>query len=99
MSLFTKLTSKQEHIIVVLTDVPVKQVPHCPNLVGRLTKWSIKMFGLSISYEANKALKAQLFAYFIAEMNLTYQSQPTLRSCIQTDHPISKKWGQSHFEK
>lgn len=35
---------------------------------GWLTKWSIEMYGFGVSYDSGKALKAQVFADFIAKM-------------------------------
>lgn len=54
----------------VWIDLPLIHFLYRPDLVGRLMKWEIDLFELKISFEPRKALKAQLFAKFLAEMTV-----------------------------
>lgn len=53
--------------------------------------WSIKVSEFDISFEPMKAMKAQLFAYFIEEM-ISSASEPTHNLVMFTDDS-SKRWG------
>jgi hypothetical protein len=66
------------HFILVRTDQPLKQVLFCPELAGRMTKWSIKLFEFDITFKGRKALKAQTFTNFLAEF-----TPPTSEPCLR----------------
>ena len=64
------------HSIVVRTNQPLKNVLFRPDLAGRMTKWSIELSELDITFEVRKALKAQTFADFLEEF-----TPPTAEPC------------------
>lgn len=54
------------HVVIVHTDLPLKQILHRPNLTKLLTKWSFKMSEFHVLFVHREALKAQLLVNFIA---------------------------------
>jgi len=56
------------HTMVVRTDQPIRQILGRPDVVGRRMKWSLELSEFDIHYESRKALKALVFADFLAEM-------------------------------
>jgi len=57
------------HTIIVRTDQPIRQILGCPDVAGRMMKWSLELSEFDIHIESRKARKAQVFAGFVAEMN------------------------------
>jgi ribonuclease HI len=78
------------HSIVVRTDQPLKQVLFRPDLAGRMTKWSVELSEFDISFESRKALKAQAFADFLAEMTPA-TNEPCTQWVIFTDGSSNSK--------
>jgi ribonuclease HI len=56
------------HTVVVQTDQPIRQILGRPDVDGWTMKWSLELSEFDIHYESRKALKTQVFAYFLAEM-------------------------------
>jgi hypothetical protein len=56
------------HTVVVRTDQPIRKIFGRPDVAGRMMKWSLELSEFDIHYESRKALKAQVFADFLAEM-------------------------------
>lgn len=56
------------HVIIVRTNLPLKQVLHRPDLSARLTKWYVEMSEFEVYYETIRALKDPNFANFIVNM-------------------------------
>jgi ribonuclease HI len=54
--------------VIVRTDQPIRQILGRPDVAGRMMKWSLELSEFDIHYESSKALKAQVFADFLAEM-------------------------------
>jgi hypothetical protein len=54
--------------VIVWTDQPIRQIQGRPNVAGRMMKWSLELSEFDIHYESRKALKAQVFVDFLAEM-------------------------------
>ena len=54
--------------VIVRTDQPIRQILGRPDVVGRLMKWSLELSEFDIHYESRKALKAHVFADFLAGM-------------------------------
>lgn len=42
----------QAHPVVVLTNVPLRQVMHKPDLTGRMTKWVLELSDYQISFQS-----------------------------------------------
>ncbi|KAK3004136.1 hypothetical protein RJ639_018990 [Escallonia herrerae] len=60
----------QSHIIVVLTDQPLRKVLLSAEASGRLVNWSIELGKFDIQYKPHTAIKAQALADFIVECTL-----------------------------
>ena len=60
----------QAHTVVVLTDLPLRQILSKPELSGRLVKWSIELSNFDIQYRPRPAIKSQVLANFVAECTL-----------------------------
>jgi hypothetical protein len=56
------------HTVIVRTDQPIRQILGRPDVACRMMKWSLGISEFDIHYESRKALKAQLFADFLAKM-------------------------------
>ncbi|PKA55218.1 putative mitochondrial protein [Apostasia shenzhenica] len=65
----------QSHTIQVVTDQPLLKILHNPEVSGRLLKWSIELGEYDIKYVPRTAIKAQVLAYFVAELST---SEPSL---------------------
>ena len=57
----------QAHIIVVLTDQPLKKAMSSPEAVGRMALWAIELSEFDVRYRPRTAMKGQAVANFIAE--------------------------------
>jgi ribonuclease HI len=57
-------------------DQPIRQILGRPDVAGRMMKWSLKLSEFDIHYESRKALKAQVFADFLAEMTFPTEDSP-----------------------
>ena len=55
----------QAHKIVVVTNQPLRQILHKPDISGRLVKWSVELSEFDISYQPRSAIKAQALVDFI----------------------------------
>ncbi|XP_022032914.1 uncharacterized protein LOC110934027 [Helianthus annuus] len=58
----------QAHRVQVLTNYPLQQVLHKPEISGRLAKWAIELGTLDIEYQKRTAVKGQVIADFLAEI-------------------------------
>ena len=63
----------QCHPIVVVTNYPLRNVLHKPDLSGRLVKWAIELSEFDISYLPRTAIKSQALADFVAEFSPNLQ--------------------------
>ena len=57
----------QAHIIVVLTDQPLKKAMSSPEAAGRMALWAIALSEFDVQYRPRTAMKGQVVADFIAE--------------------------------
>ncbi|XP_071699484.1 uncharacterized protein [Rutidosis leptorrhynchoides] len=57
----------QAHLILILTDQPIRQLLYKPEISGRLTKWAIELGEHEIAYYARRAIKGQVMADYLAE--------------------------------
>ena len=51
----------------MLTNVPLRQVLHKPDISGRLVKWAVELGEFDIEYKPRPAIKAQVLADSIVE--------------------------------
>ena len=58
----------QTHPIVVLTNLPIRNTIHKPDLSGRMARWPIELSEYGIQYKPRLAKKGQVLADFLAEI-------------------------------
>ena len=58
----------QAHPITVLTNQPLRNVIHKPNITGRMLRWVIELSEYGIDYQPILSLKGQVMADFITEL-------------------------------
>ena len=57
----------QAHIIVILTDQPLKKAMSSPEAAGRMALWAIELSEFDVQYHPRTAIKGQVVTDFIAE--------------------------------
>ena len=57
----------QAHVIIVMTDHPLKKSMNKMEAAGRLIQWAIELSEFDVKYQPRNAIKAQVQADFIAE--------------------------------
>ena len=57
----------QAHMVIVLTDKPLRRAMSNPDAAGRLALWAIEMSEFDIQYCPRTAIKGQVIANFIAK--------------------------------
>ncbi|GJY96494.1 reverse transcriptase domain-containing protein [Tanacetum coccineum] len=57
----------QAHMVIVITDQPIKQVLSKPKAAGRLQKWSIELGEYEIQYRPRTSIKGQILENSIVE--------------------------------
>ena len=68
----------QAHLIVVLTNLPLRSTIHKPDLFERMARWVIELSGFGIQYKLRLAKKWQVLAYFLVEIPQSGVSQGSL---------------------
>ncbi|KAK3030710.1 hypothetical protein RJ639_037207 [Escallonia herrerae] len=68
----------QSHTIVVLTDKPLRQIMHNPDLSGHLVPWSVELGEFEIRYRPRPSIKGQALGDFIIECILPIEDEETL---------------------
>ena len=58
----------QAHLIVVLTDLPLRSTIHKPDLLGRMACWAIELSEYGIQYKPRLSKNGQVLVDFIAEL-------------------------------
>ncbi|GKV48101.1 hypothetical protein SLEP1_g54937 [Rubroshorea leprosula] len=57
----------QSHLIIILTDQPLRQILQKPECSGRLIKWAVELGEFEITFQQRSAIRAQALADFIVE--------------------------------
>ena len=57
----------QAHVIIVLTDQPLKKAMSSPEAAGRMALWAIELNEFDVRYHPRTSMKGQVVANFIAE--------------------------------
>ncbi|KAK2996438.1 hypothetical protein RJ639_025575 [Escallonia herrerae] len=70
----------QSHTIIVLTDKPLRQILHKPDLLGRLVPWSIELGEFDIHYRPRPSIKGQALADFVVECTFPIEEDEPLTS-------------------
>ena len=58
----------QAHLVVVLTDLPLRGTIHRPDMSGRMAHWAMELSEYNIQYKLRLSKKGQVLADFIAEI-------------------------------
>ena len=69
--------------MVVLTDQPLRNILHKPDLTGRMLQWAIELSEYGIEFQPRLSMKGQVMADFVLE----YPQRPT-----QHKEPCGEKW-------
>lgn len=67
----------QAHLINVLTNIPLKQVLHKPNLSGWSSKCALELSEYHIDFSPWKIIQGQAFADFLVECTLVEDPDDT----------------------
>ncbi|RVW60442.1 Gypsy retrotransposon integrase-like protein 1 [Vitis vinifera] len=73
----------QAHLVVVLTDQPLRNILHKPDLTGRMLQWAIELSEYGIEFQLRLSMKGQVMADFVLE----YSRKPNQRK-----EPSEKEW-------
>ena len=57
----------QAHVIIVLTDQPLKKAMSSPETIRRMALWAIELSEFDVRYRPRTSMKGQVVADFIAE--------------------------------
>ena len=58
----------QAHLVVVLTDLPLRGTIRKPDLSGRMAYWAMELSEYGIQYKSRRANKGQVLANFLVEI-------------------------------
>ncbi|GKE88698.1 reverse transcriptase domain-containing protein [Tanacetum coccineum] len=78
----------QAHIIVVITDQPVKQLLPNPEVTGRLLKWRFELGEHDIQYRPRTSVNGQILADFIVER----PEDDTLDTSMKDNEELPDPW-------
>nr|CAN81178.1 hypothetical protein VITISV_004998 [Vitis vinifera] len=57
----------QAHPVIVLTDQPLRNILHKPDLIGRMLQWAIELSEFGIEFQPRLSMKGQVLADFVLE--------------------------------
>nr|CAN78757.1 hypothetical protein VITISV_035650 [Vitis vinifera] len=57
----------QAHPVIVLTDQPLRNILHKPDLTGRMLQWAIELSEFGIEFQPRLSMKGQVMANFVLE--------------------------------
>ena len=57
----------QAHVIIILTDQPLKKAMSSLEAAGRMALWAIELSKFDVRYRPRTSMKGQVVAHFIAE--------------------------------
>lgn len=60
----------QAHIMVVLTDQPLKMALHRLDMAGRVAKWALEITKFDLVFRPRSSVKAQVLADFVTECTI-----------------------------
>ena len=73
----------QAHSVVILTDQPLRNILHKPDLSGRMLQWAIELSEYGIEYQPRLSMKRQVMVDFVVE-----SSQKPVRD----EEPHKEEW-------
>nr|CAN71093.1 hypothetical protein VITISV_000384 [Vitis vinifera] len=74
----------QAHPVVVLTDQPLRNILHKPDLTGRMLQWAIELSKFRIEFQPRLSMKGQVMVDFV----LKYSRRPSQRQ----EHSEKEWW-------
>ena len=57
----------QAHPVIVLTDQPLRNILHKPDLTGRMLQWAIELSEFGIEFQPRLSMKGQVMVDFVLE--------------------------------
>ncbi|XP_075654648.1 uncharacterized protein LOC142624783 [Castanea sativa] len=63
----------QAHLILVMTDQPLRKAMGRPNVAGRMVQWAVELSQFDVNYRPRAAIKAQTLTNFVAEFTMADQ--------------------------
>ncbi|RVW76746.1 hypothetical protein CK203_047553 [Vitis vinifera] len=57
----------QAHPVIVLTDQPLRNILHKPDLIGRMLQWAIELSEFGIEFQPRLSMKGQVMVDFVLE--------------------------------
>nr|CAN76096.1 hypothetical protein VITISV_005210 [Vitis vinifera] len=57
----------QAHPVIILTDQPLRNILHKPDLTGRMLQWAIELSEFGIEFQPRLSMKGQVMADFVLE--------------------------------
>ncbi|GJZ00528.1 reverse transcriptase domain-containing protein [Tanacetum coccineum] len=78
----------QAHLVVVITDQPIKQILSRPENTGRMLKWKFELEAFDITYRPRTSIRGQILADFIAER--PDEEGPSMK--VQVEEAIPEPW-------
>ena len=93
----------QAHIVIVLTNHPLRKAMNKPDAVGRLIQWSVKLGEFDIDYRSRSAIKAQALADFIAKFTnkndepKEIEESKASRWTVHTDNSSTRNTGRARI--
>nr|CAN61463.1 hypothetical protein VITISV_005681 [Vitis vinifera] len=73
----------QTHSVVILTDQPICNILHKPDLSGRMLQWAIELSEYGIEYQPRLSMKGQVMADFVVESS---------QKPAQDEEPRKEEW-------
>ncbi|RVW34085.1 Retrovirus-related Pol polyprotein from transposon 17.6 [Vitis vinifera] len=58
----------QAHPVIVLTDQPLRNILHKPDLTGRMLQWAIELSEFGIEFQPRLSMKGQVMADFVLDI-------------------------------
>jgi len=59
----------QSFIVIVMTDLPIRNVLQKPDVAGRMVRWAMELSEFDVQYESRGPIKGQVYADFVVELS------------------------------
>ena len=59
----------QSFTVIVMTDLPIRNVLQKPDLAGRMVRWAVELSEFDIQYEPRGPIKVKVYAKFVVELS------------------------------
>jgi hypothetical protein len=78
--------------VIVLTDLPLRQILYKPGLSGYLVKWAIEMGEYGLQYQLRTTIKGQSLANIIAKCSFTKPSLLEIKNEVAKNQFPTDPW-------